>query len=230
MSHEARIREESILLTGGYPQLMVKVGQCLLADLPPRLQSTAALILPAAQMPFPYLLATRTTHSPLFIGDPVLENLTWQRERVGERGIYALVRTSELPIEIQALGVVLNPFGLQHDLQNAPHYASLVRERCQTGALLLTLDWGINRYPDSIATLVGIAADIRYSTERILAPYGLETGWSLVQEREIPFKLYHPVEAAAQLLGSEEAAFVRSTFTQDILVESSVCYRHYEAL
>lgn len=230
MSHEESTREESILLTGGYPQLMVVVGQRMLADRPLRLRSTPALVLPAAQMPFPYLLASHTAHAPLFIADPLLKNLTWQRERVGGRSFYVLVSAEELPIEIQRIGFVLNPFGLQHDLLHAPQYAAMVRTRCQNEAELVTLDWGINRYPDPLATLERIAADIRYSTERILAPYEVKTGWKLVQEREIPFKLPQPVEAVAQLLGSEEAQFVRDTFSQEIIVESSVYYRRYEAL
>ncbi len=224
------IREETILLTHGYPQLMVGVSQHMLADLPAHPESTPALVLPAAQMPFPYLFSSHTSFSPLFIADHSLENLTWQRERVGERAIYTLVESNELPMEIQDIGIVLNPFGLQHDLSRAPQYAVLVRERCKSHAMLITLDWGINKYPDPLATLQGIAADIRYSAERLLAPYGGETGWKLVQEREFPFKLPQAVEDVAHLLGEEEAAFVRSAFTQDILVESSVCYRRYAAL
>ncbi len=230
MSHEKRTREDPIILTGGYPQLMVVVGQRMLADHPERLHSAPVLILPAAQMPFAYLFASRTKHYPIFIADQRLENLTWQRQKLPEgKGFYVLVGVNELPIEVRGVGVVVNPFGLQHDLPNAPRYASLVRERCLEGAMLQTLDWGVNRYPDAIAQLPGIAADIHYSAERLLEPYGTETGWRLIQEHEIPFSLPSTIESIAEKLGEAEATYVRTTFTQDILVESSVCYRSYEA-
>src|SRR5262249_22187275 len=195
------IREKTILLTHGYPQLMVEVGQHILADLSAYPGSAPALVLPAAQMPFPYLFSSHTSCSPLFIADHSLENLRWQRERVGERAIYTLVESNALPVEIQDIVIVLNPFGLQHDLLHAPQYAALVRGRCKSQAMLLTLDWGINKYPDLLATLRGIAADIDYSASRLLAPYGGETGWKLVQEREFPFKLPQTVEDVAHLLG-----------------------------
>src|SRR5581483_3069324 len=132
-------REETIILTSGYPQLMVEIGQRMLADLPAHLAKAAVLILPAAQMPFPWLFGWHTVHTPLIVADPDEKNLAWQRERLGERAMYILACVDNLPTEIRNLGLVLNPFGLQHDWANAPHYAPRIRERCQSEGALITL-------------------------------------------------------------------------------------------
>jgi hypothetical protein len=209
---------------------MAEIGQRMLADLPVHLAQAAALVLPAARMPFPWFLLTYTACSPLIVADPDEKNLTWQQDRLGQRAIYVSARAQDLPPGIRGVGLALNPFGLQHDLAHAPFYASTIREHCQLQGALITLDWGENHYPDALAALPGIAEDIHYSRDRLLDPYTQETGWKLQQAWELPFTLPHTTQALVQKLTSEEAAVVHSTFTGDILIGASVIYRRYQAI
>jgi len=222
-------------LAGGYRQLHAMVFQFLLQDIPPQLTGTAALVSPAATTPFPFLLSRLTCHRPLYLADPSHQDLEMQRALVqDDQAFYLHGGVSELPDSLTDLGIVLNPFGLQHWHAEAPRFASAVRKHSRDDGRLYTLDWGVTRYPDDFAGLPGIAEEIHFSRSALLCPYGPESGWRLLGEREIAFGLQHSVEEIATLLSGEHAELLRAAAQRRqspiIVIGSSVLYRQYEPL
>ena len=222
-------------LAGGYRQLHAGVFQLLLQDVPAQLTGTAALVSPASTTPFPFLLSRLTSHRPLYLADPSHEDLELQRSLVGDdQAIYLASGVAELPDSPTGLGIVLNPFGLQHWTVEAPLYASAVRKRSRDDGRLFTLDWGITRYPEDLAGLPGIAEEVHFSEAALLSPYGPETGWRLLGEREIAFGLEHSVEDIAARLHGDHAELLRAAARHRqrsrIVIGASVIYRLYEGI
>jgi hypothetical protein len=217
-------------LGDGDAEFMTKAALQMLADLPEHLLTAPLLILPAAQTPFPWIFSQRMKPHPLIIADPRQENLDWQRVRVSN-ALYVLGGSADLA-DLEHIGIVLNPLGLQHYPSEIPHYASRIRRWCRPHAIFMTLDWGHHRYPEILAQIPGIEHDIRHAAQRVLPPYGTETGWKLLQETELRFEYAFTIEALVKMLRKEDAARVRTAFSQDqpIIVGSSACYRRYEAI
>jgi len=219
----------------GYRQPLALVCSHLLRDTPAGVAGTAALVSPTAKTPFPLLVRRLASHHPLYLADPSREDLEWQRSQVGDDQVEYLVGgAAELPDSLQGLGLVLNPFGLQHWHIEAPLYAPAVRTHCRDDAHLVTLDWGATSYPEALAGLPGIAEEVRFSEQALLPPYGVETGWRLVGELEVTFGLLHSVEDIAVRLHSEHGARLRDAASTlqilTVLVGSSVIYRRYEGV
>lgn len=207
----------------------------VLEDIPGHLAQAAALVFPAAQWPFPRLLIRRTTLHPVYVVDPSDEYLEWQRAQVGERAVYAVGSVAEgppLPDSLQDLGLVLNPFGLQHRMAEVPLYASALRERCRGDAVLMTLDWGAVVYPENLTWLPGIAHEVRFSQESLLPAYGGETGWTLVKERTIRYSVKHAIQEMIEQLQPDQTELLRNATVQRdgvFDVQSSMIYRLYYA-
>lgn len=232
MTHVTRQVLDCGTLVDGYGRPMAAAARSMLADIPARLCGTPALIVPTARTPFPRLLSRRTSHRPIWLADPSQEDLDWQRQDVDDRAAFIAGGVDQLPACIQDVAFVLNPFGLQHTLAEAPQYASAVRRHTRNDALLLTLDWGPTRYPQDLASLSGIAEEIQFSIQSQLAPYSVETGWRLIKEMDFLFEVRHTVEGIAALLNDDNAARLRDAVLRDrvISVGSSVLYRLYEAV
>lgn len=208
------------------------VFRCLQEDVPVELGETAALVFPSSKEPLPLLLAKRTSHRPLYLADQEGSALEWQRQHLGVEGVeyHHVAGVATLPDTLQDLGIVINPFGLQHWPSEIPLYAPLMHERCRRGAVLLTLDWGPIHYPDDIARLPGIAQEIRFNEQSLLLPYSPETGWQLWKARTIHygeeytiedlFALYPDQAVRRQSMSVERGRFV---------VRSSWIYRLYVA-
>jgi hypothetical protein len=206
----------------------------ILNVIPVALAAGAALVFPAAQWPFPRLLARRTSFHPLYLADPSDEALQWQREQVGENDgvVYCCVASvTSLPDSLQNLGFVLNPFGLQHRFEDASSYAPVLRERCRGGAVLVTLDWGGISYPEDLAVLPGIVEEVRFAEQSCLAAFGPETGWKLGEAQEISYRMQYPLEMIAARLCTEHAEHLREITRgrESAIVEiaTSVIYRCY---
>ncbi len=206
----------------------------ILNAIPAELAPVAALVLPAAQWPFPRLLARHASFHPLYLADPSDEALQWQRKQVGDNDsvVYCCVASvADLPASLQHLSLVLNPFGLQHRLDVASSYAPALRERCRSGAVLLTLDWGGIAYPQDLAALPGIVEEVDFAEQSRLAAFGPETGWKLVEEQEILYRVLHPVEEIAARLRTEHAEQLRQITSQReyaiVEIATSVVYRRY---
>jgi hypothetical protein len=208
-------------------------ARCILAGIPGEVAAGAALVFPASQWPFPRLLGRHTSLHPLYLADPSHEALQWQQQQVGDdRAVYCLVAgIADLPDSLRDLGVVLNPFGLQHRMHEASLYAPALRERCRGGAVLLTLDWGDIVYPEDLAALPGIAEEVRFSEQLRLEAFGPETGWVLTQEQEILYRVLHPVEEIAARLLADHAEQLRQATTLRgcavVEIATSVIYRRY---
>ena len=219
----------------GYRQPLALVCSHLLRDTQAGVAGSAALVSPTARTPFPLLLRRLASYHPLYLADPSREDLEWQRAQVGDDQVeYLLGGAAELPDSLQGLGLVLNPFGLQHWPEEAPLYAQAVRAHCLGDAHLVTLDWGPTSYPDALAGLPGIAEEVRFSAQAALPAYGVETGWRLLGELEVTFGLPHSVEDIAVRLHAEHAARLREVASTlpspTVLVGSSVIYRRYEGV
>jgi hypothetical protein len=208
------------------------VFRCLQEDVPVEMREAAALVFPGGQSPFPLLLARCTAHRPLYLADQEAPALRWQRCHLGEEVMeyHHVDGVATLPATLRDLGLVLNPFGLQHWPSEVPLYASLVRERCRRGAVLLTLDWGTIDYPQEIATLPGIAGEIRFNEQSLLPPYGPETGWQLRQERTIRYgEEYTILDLFASRPGQAMPPPGVSERKERFVVRSSWIYRLYVA-
>lgn len=227
-------RIECGLLADSYRTPLAVVSKTFLADIL-ALPQGAVLVLPTAKTPFPLVLSRMTNCRPLYLADPVASDLEWQRERVGnDQTVYLESGATELPDSLQGLGVVLNPFGLQHWHSEAQQYAPTVRKHSRDDALLITLDWGRTRYPEDLADLPGIAEEVRFSEQSLLPPFGRETGWELVSQIEVAFDLQHTVSDIAVLLREEHAETLRKTVahreSKAVAIGSSILYRRYKGI
>jgi hypothetical protein len=204
----------------------------ILADIPGD-RALAAAVFPVAQLPFARVLGQFTSLHPLFLVDSDEECLEWQRGQVGDRAVYLAGSVTDLPDALQGLGVVLNPFGLQHHLAEAPLYAPALRSQCRGDAVMLTLDWGKVGYPTELAHLPGIADEVHYAEQRLLDAFGPETGWILTKEQEIRYSVKHTIDTLATLLRPDHANLLRQAETQRgssvVEVQSSIIYRFYQS-
>jgi hypothetical protein len=231
----SRLDRETIqcgLVTDGYRMPMAVVSRFLLSDVPTHTAPVPTLVVPTARTPFPRVLGRRDGYQPLWLADPLDADLAWQRDQVGAAAIYLTASPSTLPPELTDIELILNPFGLQHTIAEAPRYAGDVRRVAAPDAVLVTLDWGPTRYPNDLAGLPGIADEVRFAHDSQLLAFGEETGWALQREREIVFEMPHTVDHVAALLNEVNAATLRAAAAPDRVVEvgSSVIYRLYRAL
>lgn len=215
-----------------YRQLHTKVFHFMLQDLPDNIAGTAALVAPTAVMPYPFLLHRFSSHRPLFLLDPDPADLEQQRSLVGDKQvIYQTGGVADFPDSLQDLGLVLNPFGLQHWRREIPLYASAARKRSRDDGRLITLDWGRTRYPDTLADLPGIVEEVRFSEQALLPAYDEQSGWRLELEREICFALPYGVKDIIAQMSSEHAEtfqlFARELPDDAIIIGGSVIYRVY---
>ncbi len=212
----------------GYGFPMAVAARYLLDDVSP----TSTLIVPTAKTPFPRLLSRRAGYQPLWLADPSAEDLAWQRAQVGDGATYIPASPATLVGQLSGIGLVLNPFGLQHTIAEAPAYGPLMRRLVGPDGSMVTLDWGPTRYPEDLAGLPGIADEVRFARSSQLEPFPEDTGWALLKEREIFFEMPHSVDHVAALLNAANAATLRAATDPGRVIEvgSPVIYRLYRAL
>jgi hypothetical protein len=192
-----------------------------------------ALIGHTASVPVVHTLEKFTKWNSVFAFDPRPEHVAYQRSKIKDPDRVTVLecRVTDLPPEVRDLSVVVNPFGLQEFPGEDRTYARVVRERAAADAVLLTLDWGPTRYPESIADLPGISDEVQFSKRSQLAPFGETEGWRLKDETSYDFFFVHTGEQVAAILPSAKAAVFREVVPADRIVEisSSVLLRRYEA-
>jgi len=217
----------------GYRHVLAVAARAVLGDVPPALREAPALLGQVAATPFTRVWDHRSRHDPLIAFDPRPEHVATQREMLGPDSRVRLLAcdVTALPDDVDGLGCLFNPFGLQEFPGRDGEYAGAVRQRALEDAVLQTLDWGLTSYPGEIVTLPGIADEIAFSARHQLAPFTATQGWRLEKEIVFEFHFEHTGEEIALILPPEAVdGFHRVVEpSQVIAVGSSVVYRFYRA-
>lgn len=216
-----------------YRTAMAAASHRLLSDIS-RISShsESALVVPAMKSPFPRLLSRRTSFHTIYVLDPEDENIRWQTLTIETKEKCTFVVGDESKSRnLEGIGFVLNPFGLQHYPEQSKYFGERVRKLTHNAALLATLDWGLTTYPDDIKDFPGISNEIRHSELLQLPAFETRDGWEQVKETEFKFFVRHTVDEIAMLLTSDHGRQLREKFASDrnIEVGSSIIYRLYEA-
>jgi hypothetical protein len=218
-------------VSGAYDRLMAAVGVVMLNDLSSR-SSGVALIAPAGKTPFTRLLERRLRFDRIVIADRDDEALEYQQSLVdNSENEFRRLSIEELDYT-DKFQFVLNPFGLQHFFETAPVFGRAARQLCSSDANMITLDWGITRYPPAFSNLPGIREEIDYSTSNRLDSFERSDGWQLALQREFKFFIRHTVDDIASLLspGNQHVLRAHSNGVEHIDVGSSVLYRLYSSI
>lgn len=218
-------------LTGGYGKVLAHAVSDIIdeygahADLRVLVGHTAAI-------PTVHLLERHTSWTPIFLFDDREDNLQYQRSKVQDpaRVIDFQCRVQDLPPQVADLDLVINPFGLQEYPGEEHIYSAVTRQRCRTGATLVTLDWGLTDYAEDYRDLPGIRDEIAFSESKAVPVF--TEGWDLQEERQYRFFITHtPDQIQAILPVAARPRFAELTTGQDrVDVHSAVTMRTYRAV